>query len=102
MEGDWEKKAIIAGFVVSIGLFIGACVTAVNLIGTCDKDHGLATMNKIGPLIGICLAGVLIFTVTSAFYFHVDPTSSQYFTIITSSLALGLAYTAVVIAAMTK
>jgi len=80
--------------------FVASFGVACSFLG--NSDHWNDIAQKAGAMIGLSCAGTLVFAVSSYFFFSIEPKYSQYFMIITSSLALGLAYTAIVISAMSK
>ena len=91
----------IVMFVFVIFFFGASFVVGASCIG--DKDNWPAIHAKLPYLLGLGILGTILFTAASLAYFNsAGAVYAQPFSIVVSCLALGMAYTANIVAAMAK
>jgi hypothetical protein len=100
-KGDWKLTAVI-GFcvVLFVSLFVASIVQTSRLVGS--KDDWNVIQPQITNVLVLSLIGIAALTVAVILYFIQDPSMTMYFVIIATMLSLGLSYSAVAIAAITK
>jgi hypothetical protein len=85
---------------VAIGLFITSIVMASQFVGS--KDNWNDIQPQIVKVWIFSLIGTLFLCIASYMYFIQNPAHTLMFTLILTCISLGLAYSAVAIAAITR
>lgn len=93
---------IITGIfgIVSFSLFITAFVRMSQFLGS--KDDWNELKPKVTEIIIYIIVGMVAFTITSIAYFVQNETSSIYFAIVMSCVAISLSFGAMAIAAISR
>ena len=96
-----NNKAMTFGAVTTIVLFIASFAVSAHFLGGSDTWEKIQkeALTKVLPL---TLFGTLALFVTSALYLLQDPHKTMYYLLVLSCLSLGLSYSALVIAAISK
>jgi hypothetical protein len=101
---SWAEKGKWVGIVLSgltaLGLFIASFVSTTGFLGS--KDDWNLIQPQITKVLILTLIGTAALGLAVIMYFIQDPANVMYFIILISILSLGLSYTAVAIAAITK
>jgi hypothetical protein len=84
----------------AIGFFIGAFVGMSNFIGS--KDDWNQIKPQVTKIIILSIMGVVLLMIAALLYFIQDPSKTMYFILIISCLSLGLSFSAVGIAAISR
>jgi hypothetical protein len=96
-----NNKAMTAGAVVTIALFIASFAVAASFLGD-KQDWEKIQKEALTKVLPLTLFGTLALFVTSALYLLQDPHKTMYYLLVLSCLSLGLSYSAVVISAIAK
>ncbi len=105
--GVWDKvksnkttTIMIIGVLFFVSMFIASFVQMSNVVGSND------TWNQIQPqvtkIVIMTLIGITGFIVASLAFYIQDPSKAVYFTIVISSLAIGLSFIALSVAAISR
>jgi hypothetical protein len=86
--------------IVSVGLFIGAFVNMSKFVGS--KDDWNVIQPQITKILMLTLIGTFGLIVTSLLYFIQDSARTIYFILVLTCLALGLSFSALAIAAISR
>jgi hypothetical protein len=86
--------------ILFVAFFITAFVKISAFAG--DKEDWNALKPKITEILVYVLIGIFAFAVAALMYFVQDPRKAIYFSIIVSCVALGLAFSALAVACITR
>jgi hypothetical protein len=99
MTNKMSVLTIISGLVF-VSLFIAAFVEMQSFVGSKDDWNQLKPqLTKITILVTL---GMIAFAIASVIYFTQNPAKSIYFTIVISTIALGLAFMSLSVAAISR
>jgi len=91
---------IIIFTILSFGLYIGSFVTMSNFIGS--KDDWNIIKPQLTKIWGLTLGGTVALMIASFLYFIQDPSKMIYFILLLTCLTLGLSFSAMAIAAISR
>ena len=100
MSGRPSVIATVIFTVISIGLYITSFVTVSNFIGS--KDDWNIIKPQLTKIWGLTLGGTVALMIASFLYFVQDPSRMIYFILILTCLTLGLSFSAMAIAAISR
>lgn len=100
ISGRPSVIAIVIFTIISIGLYITSFVTVSNFIGS--KDDWNIIKPQLTKIWGLTLGGTVALMIASFLYFIQDPTKMIYFILILTCLTLGLSFSAMAIAAISR
>ena len=86
--------------ITSVGLFIGAFVNMSKFVGS--KDDWNVIQPQITKILILTLIGTFGLIITSLLYFIQDSSRTIYFILVLSCLTLGLSFSALAIAAISR
>jgi hypothetical protein len=86
--------------VISVSLFIGAFVNMSNFVGS--KDDWNLIQPQITKILILTLIGTFGLIITTLLYFIQDSQKTIYFILVLSCLTLGLSFSALAIAAISR
>jgi hypothetical protein len=86
--------------VLAIGMFIGAFVSMSNFVGS--KDDWNLIQPQITRILIFTLIGTFGLIVAALLYYVQDPTKSTYFILVVCCVALGLSFSSLAIAAISR
>ena len=95
-----ENVGIILSFLAAIGLYIGSFVSVSQFVGS--KDDWNQLKPEISKIWGLSLAGSFCLYIASLLYFIQDPEKAIYFILAVSCLTIGLSYSALAVAAISR
>jgi hypothetical protein len=90
----------IAAGVVFVSFFIGAFASMSNFLGS--KDDWNVLKPQLVKIWVLVLLGTIAFMIASLLYFYQDPQKSILFTIVMTVLSLGLSFSALSVAAISR
>jgi hypothetical protein len=90
---------VVAG-TVSIGLYIWSLVSTTSFLGS--KDDWNSIKPQVTKVLILTLIGTFLFGIAALIYFIGNPVSAVYFAVIISSLSLGIAYSSLAVAAISR
>ncbi len=96
-QGKW---GIIIFSLVSLGLFIGSFVSMSQFLGS--KDDWNLIQPQITKVLILTLIGTMGLIIASILYYVQDPARTMYFVLVVCCLSLGLSYSALAIAAISR
>lgn len=94
------KIGIIIASIVSLGMFIGSFVSASQFLGS--KDDWNTIKPQITKIWILTLVGTFGFMIAALLFFIQDSAKAMYFMIVISCLSLGLSYSALAVAAISR
>jgi len=94
------KSAIILFSLLSVGLFIGAFVSMSQFVGS--KDDWNVIKPQITKVLILTLIGTVGLIIASLLYFIQDSAKTIYFILVLCCLSLGMSYSALAIAAISR
>jgi hypothetical protein len=100
MSGRPSVIATVIFTILAIGLYIGSFVTMSNFIGS--KDDWNIIKPQLSKIWGLTLGGTVALMIASFLYFVQDPTRMIYFILILTCVTLGLSFSAMAIAAISR
>jgi hypothetical protein len=100
MAGRPSIIATVIFTIISIGLYISSFVTVSNFIGS--KDDWNIIKPQLTKIWGLTLGGTFALMIASFLYFVQDPTRMIYFILVLTCLTLGLSFSAMAIAAISR
>jgi hypothetical protein len=100
IAGRPSMIGIVIFTILSIGLYIGSFVTMSNFIGS--KDDWNIIKPQLTKIWGLTLGGTVALMIASFLYFVQDPTRMIYFILLITCLTLGLSFSALAIAAISR
>jgi hypothetical protein len=86
--------------IISVGLFIGAFVNMSNFVGS--KDDWNLIQPQITKILILTLIGTFGLIITTLLYFIQDSQKAIYFILVLTCLTLGLSFSALAIAAISR
>jgi hypothetical protein len=86
--------------VLAIGMFVGAFVSMSNFVGS--KDDWNLIQPQITRILIFTLIGTFGLIVAALLYYVQDPAKSTYFVLIVCCLALGLSFSSLAVAAISR
>jgi hypothetical protein len=86
--------------IISIGLFIASIVQMSNFVGS--KDDWNQIKSQITKVLILTLIGTFGFTIATLLYIIQDSAKAVYITLIMACIALGLSYSALAIAIISR
>lgn len=99
MSNKMMILTIISGLVF-VSLFVAAFIEMQSFVGSKDDWNQLKPqLTKITILVTL---GMIAFAIASVIYFTQNPAKSIYFTIVVSTIALGLAFMSLSVAAISR
>jgi hypothetical protein len=96
-QGKW---GIIIFSLVSLGLFIGSFVSMSQFLGS--KDDWNLIQPQVTKVLILTLIGTMGLIIASILYYVQDPARTMYFVLVVCCLSLGLSYSALAIAAISR
>lgn len=96
-QGKW---GIIIFSIVSVGLFIGSFVSMSQFLGS--KDDWNLIQPQVTKVLILTLIGTMGLMIASILYYVQDPARTMYFVLVVCCLSLGLSYSALAIAAISR
>ena len=98
----WAKKnwMFILSSLIGVGLYIGSFVQSVNYVG--GKDDWNTIRTKIWTVVGLAIGGALALGLAAILYFLANRENAVFFQIIVTTISLGISYSALAVAAMTR
>jgi uncharacterized membrane protein len=100
-EAIANNKAMTFGAVTTVALFIASFSVSAHFLGS-DESWEKIQKEALTKVLPLTLFGTLALFVTSALYLLQDPHKTMYYLLVLSCLSLGLSYSALVIAAISK
>lgn len=99
---EWMKKnwMFVLTSATGLGLYIGSFVQGTNFIG--GKDDWNSIRNKIWTVVGLAIGGSLALGLAAILYFIANRENAVFYQIIVTTIALGISYSALAVAAMTR
>jgi hypothetical protein len=94
------KIGIIIASVISLGMFIGSFVSASQFLGS--KDDWNTIKPQITKIWILTLVGTFGFMIAALLFFIQDSAKAMYFMVVISCLSLGLSYSALAVAAISR
>lgn len=94
------KIGIAIASIISIGMFIGSFVSISQFVGT--KDDWNTIKPQLTKILILTLIGTFGFMIAALLFFIQDSAKAMYFMIIITCLALGLSFSALAIAAISR
>jgi hypothetical protein len=100
MSGRPSVIATVIFTVIAVGLYIASFVTVSNFVGS--KDDWNIIKPQITKIWGLTLGGTVALMIASFLYFVQDPSRMIYFILVLTCLTLGLSFSAMAIAAISR
>lgn len=96
---DLFTKERVFGF-IGVGLLAGAFGTATSYLGS--KEDYNQIKDKIWIIVGIAIGGAAVLALATILYYLQNPTGAAYFQTIVTTLAMGMSFAALAMAAITR
>jgi hypothetical protein len=95
-----ENGMFTLASLTAVGLFIGSYVSTASFLGT--KEDWNNIQKKVTVIVGLSIGATIALALAALLYFISDERKAVYYTIIVSTLAIGMSYASIAVASISK
>ena len=95
-----ENGMFTLASLTAVGLFIGSYVSTASFLGT--KEDWNDIQKKVTVIVGLSIGATIALALAALLYFISDERKAVYYTIIVSTLAIGMSYASIAVASISK
>lgn len=95
-----ENGLFTLSSLIAVGLFIASFVLSADFLGT--KEDWYTIKKRVTTIVGLSVGATIALALAAVLYFTSNQEKAVYYTIIVSTLAMGMSYSAIAVASISK